>query len=122
MREAAGKPPAGTIVIRCEQGPQGLVVTVDDDGGGLDESALRDRAHELGLDHQARPVEDLAFLPGVSSSSYISELSGRGVGLAAVREDARAVGYEVVLASTPSRGTRTVIRPLAATAPVNQNH
>lgn len=110
VREAAGKPATGTITVRCEESDQGVVVTVEDDGAGLDGATLRARAAALGLEHESSPVEVLAFLPGVSSASDISELAGRGVGLAAVREDARSVGYEVILASTPARGMTFVLR------------
>jgi HAMP domain-containing protein/HPt (histidine-containing phosphotransfer) domain-containing protein len=120
-REAAGKPPTGTISVRCEEGPDGVVVTVEDDGAGLDGSTLRARARALGLDHESSPAEVLAFLPGVSSASDISELAGRGVGLAAVREDARSVGYEVILVSTPSIGMRFVVG-LLHPPPATESH
>jgi HPt (histidine-containing phosphotransfer) domain-containing protein/PAS domain-containing protein len=116
-REAAGKPPVGLISLHCEECPGGVAVTVEDDGAGLDQGALRARAGALGLGDEASLPEDLAFLAGVSSAPAVSELAGRGVGLAAVREEARSVGYEVALTSRPAQGMRFVVRPVIVTTP-----
>jgi chemotaxis protein histidine kinase CheA len=112
-RTEAGKDETG--VIRCRVAAENgrLVIEVADDGRGVDVEAVRSRAFEVGLagaeelaamDDAA--VTELLFRDGFSSRRNVGELSGRGVGLAAVRAEAQRLGGAAVLISEPGRGTR----------------
>lgn len=112
-RAEAGKEETG--VIRCRVATENgrLVIEVADDGRGVDVEAVRSRAFEVGLagaeelaamDDAA--VIELLFRDGFSSRRSVGALSGRGVGLAAVRAEAKRLGGLAVLAGEPGRGTR----------------
>lgn len=107
VREAAGKPVVGSIIVRCVAADGGPEIDVSDDGAGVDVDSLRARAKELGL-ADGDPVS-LVFESGLSTAGR-SDLAGLGVGLAAVRRDAREAGYVVVLSSDEGKGTRVVLR------------
>ncbi|WP_448190798.1 chemotaxis protein CheA [Azospirillum sp. sgz301742] len=119
-RTAAGKPEAGTIRIDARQDKDRIVVEISDDGGGIDAAALRRKAVENGVldvaraealsDAEALP---LIFLPGVSTAKAVSEISGRGVGMDAVRTAVELAGGRIEIASDLGRGSRVrLILPL----------
>jgi len=121
-RAIAGKDEAGRIACRVEAG-QGLArIVIADDGRGVDIAAVRARAFELGLVgaeelaamDDARIV-DLLFRDGFTSRRVAGELSGRGVGLSAVREEAVRLGGGVCLENDPGQGARLIV-----TLPVDQ--
>lgn len=112
-RIAAGKPPGGTLRVRALQDKGGVVVEVSDDGAGIDPSAMRRTAVAKGLltPDAAAALSDadavrLVFAPGFSTAGTVSDLSGRGVGMDAVRAAAERAGGRVEIASTPGTGTR----------------
>ena len=112
-RAAAGKPAVATIGLRARrQGPH-IVVEVDDDGRGIDIARVRATAAERNiLDIAALSsasdgeILDLIFMPGFSTRKAVSALSGRGVGMDAVRTIVERVGGRVSVASEPDRGAR----------------
>ncbi|MBP2228534.1 two-component system chemotaxis sensor kinase CheA [Azospirillum agricola] len=112
-RAAAGKPDSGTIRVRAFQEKDGVVVEVVDDGAGIDPAAMRAAACRKGLldEAAAAALDDgeavrLVFAPGFSTAAGVSELSGRGVGMDAVRAAVERAGGRVEIASTPGAGTR----------------
>ena len=112
-RLAAGKPPDGQVRIRLERRASRLWLCVEDDGRGLDPRALKTAAIERGLvtpGEAARLDDDEAFqlvtLPGFTTASAASEVSGRGVGMDVVRSAVEAVGGRLRIRATPGRGTR----------------
>lgn len=116
-RAATRKPPVATIALRAEEEPDGLLIEVSDDGRGIDQDALRSRAVEAAamspedaadLDHQG--AVDLAFLPGLSTKADVSELSGRGVGLDAVRSALAGARGTVELSTEKGAGTAVRLR------------
>jgi chemosensory pili system protein ChpA (sensor histidine kinase/response regulator) len=117
-RLAAGKPPAGRIAVSLRQEANEIVLTVSDDGAGLDLDKLRRRAQERGL----LPAEALAsdaeaahliFVSGLSTADEVTELAGRGVGMDVVRSEISAIGGRVDIATTRGQGTTfTVYLPL----------
>lgn len=118
-RAAAGKPAAGTIALRARPQAGSYVLTIEDDGAGVDFARVRARAVELGLlpaaseVDQARLVEILCH-PGFSTRTAANAVSGRGVGLDAVRGAAVDVGGSVSARSVAGAGTTwTVTIPLA---------
>jgi len=115
-REASGKTPAGHVSIEScvEQGQ--FVVAVEDDGRGIDWQAVRAKAQKASLPSDS--PEDLVaalFTDGVSTRQEVSAISGRGIGLAAVRQHCRRLGGEVRVHSRAGQGSRFEFRfPLAA--------
>ena len=115
-RQQAGKPPRGTISLAVEPAEGGRVaIDLSDDGGGIDVVALREAVirNRLASREQADALPDaaiieMAFEPSVSIRSVISAVSGRGLGLAIVRERLERLGGTVFISS--SRGSGTTIR------------
>jgi signal transduction histidine kinase len=105
-RLAFGKSLAVNIVLATRQSDDGVVVEVRDDGPGIDRGALMHSAQTKGYAvSNATPLQDLVFMDGVSSRSEVSETSGRGIGLAAVKQACEAEGGRVELHSDPGHGT-----------------
>ncbi len=100
-RVALGKPPQGRLSVDAREVGAGVEITFADDGRGLDRSAISAVAARLGVGGAA---EDLVFVAGLSTSG-VTALSGRGVGLGAVRQDLAGAGYAIEV-STQSPGTR----------------
>jgi len=103
-RRAAGKPEAGRVLLRAESSGSRVVISVTDDGRGLDAGAILRAAAERGLEVPADPLS-LIFEPGFSTAREVSSVSGRGVGLDAVAASVRAFGGDVGVASEPGRGS-----------------
>jgi two-component system chemotaxis sensor kinase CheA len=110
-REEAGKPGEATVRLSAGMSGEALVITVEDDGRGIDEEKVRRQAERLGV-RADRPLEDLLFEPGLSTSSDVTEIAGRGMGMSAVRRDLATVGYQVKVQSKKGSGTRIDLVPL----------
>lgn len=113
-RTAAGKQSHGVLVLSAELRENELAVALSDDGRGLDREAVLARARAAGLvDERERPddgtIDQLIFHPGLSTARIVSDLSGRGVGMDAVRASLEALGGRIELASRPGRGTRVTL-------------
>ncbi|HEY4239650.1 MAG TPA: ATP-binding protein [Kofleriaceae bacterium] len=122
-RRAAGKSEAGTIQISAAERAGMIELSVRDDGGGIDFGAVRARAVEFGLLPAARAerateaeLHELLYHGGFSTRTEVTDVSGRGVGLDAVRASLARVGGTVTLATSPAGTTFT----LAVPAPVRQ--
>ena len=116
-RVAAGKPATGVLEISARHAGGNVVITVSDDGRGIDPARVARKAAERGLIAEeavatvdsARAAE-LLFHPGFSTAEVTSDISGRGVGMDAVRSSIRELGGEVLLSSEPGCGTTAQIR------------
>jgi two-component system chemotaxis sensor kinase CheA len=117
-RTIAGKPPEGTIKLTAEHQSGRVVLTVKDDGGGVNREAVRKKAIEKGIiaeDAQLADAEidQLLFAPGFSTAATISQVSGRGVGMDVVKREINALGGRISMASSPGEGTTfTISLPL----------
>ena len=111
QRSAAGKPVEGHVALTARLRGSRVQVTVEDDGRGLDLDALRERARTLGLDVPGDDAEAarLAFLPGLSTATEVTRVSGRGVGLDVVRTQVEALRGTVEVTTRPGQGTRFVL-------------
>jgi two-component system chemotaxis sensor kinase CheA len=114
-RVAAGKPPVGRLMISARQAGGGVVITVRDDGRGIDPASVAVRARERGLlgDGEHLTIEEaqaLLFTPGFSTAHEVGHISGRGIGLDAVRDVVRALGGDVAVQSDVGGGTLAEIR------------
>jgi two-component system, chemotaxis family, sensor kinase CheA len=116
-RVAAGKPQQGTIEIAARHAGGSVVIEVRDDGKGIDPTAIARKAVSLGMIDEdtaaaidIRGAVELLFSSGFSTAETTSDISGRGVGMDAVRAKIRQLGGEVVIDSTPGQGTLAQIR------------
>lgn len=113
-RARAGKPVEGLIRVEATQRGHDVAVEVRDDGRGIDPDEVRARALERGLIAadaalSRKELLDLLFMPGFSTKSEVTEISGRGVGLDVVRSNVSALGGLVAIDSTPGRGTQVTL-------------
>ena len=117
-RLRAGKSPQGTIVLSAEQKGARIIVTVSDDGKGIDRARVRAKAVEKGIIPadavlSDEEIDQLICAPGFSTAATISNISGRGVGMDVVRSNVEALGGRVEIASVPGKGTSfTLVLPL----------
>ena len=120
-RLAAGKPEAAKISLRARREGGALLVSVEDDGCGVDWRAIA--RHAVKVDMPADSHEALVaalFADGVTTRSSVTETSGRGVGLAAVQVAVKSLGGDIRVTSSTGKGTRFDFRiPIAAFATVN---
>jgi two-component system chemotaxis sensor kinase CheA len=122
LRRAAGKPEAGSLSLEVLRDGDQIVVSVSDDGAGIDIARVRDTAVSRGLlTREAAGLLDdgqvmrLILVAGFSTSADITTLSGRGVGMDAVRSVTEYLGGRVEIDSRPGRGTTIAMRlPLNA--------
>jgi len=106
-RLAQGKPALGTLTLRTFVDEGELVVSLEDDGRGIDWAAVSLRAKAMRLPHATRKdLEAVLFADGMSTKEALTEHSGRGVGMGAVLSAVRAMGGRLVVWSQPGRGTR----------------
>ena len=117
VRVARGKPPIGRVMIAAERDDATLVITVVDDGGGVNRARIRAIAGELGLSPETdESLLELIWRPRFSTASSVTETAGRGVGLDAVRDGiARLWGDVRVKESTESGTTFEARIPLPGT-------
>jgi two-component system, chemotaxis family, sensor kinase CheA len=126
VRESRGKPPRGLIVIAVHQLENNKIqICVSDDGAGINVQRLRDVAVKEGLRTQVQidGTDDnealrLAFASGLSTSQVVSQVSGRGLGLAIVEEKVEYLGGSVTVETEAGRGTsfRITVPATLATA------
>ena len=89
-RRAAGKPSAGKVHLGAEHSGDSVLITIRDDGAGLDRDAIRAKAIERGLLSAAAEISDKEiyaqiFAPGFSTAATVTSVSGRGVGMDVVK-------------------------------------
>ena len=119
-RVEAGKPRQGTITLKAFQKGNNIVVEATDDGGGINLERVKQSALKAGLvapeDMETMSDEEamrLIFAPGLSTSTIITDTSGRGVGMDVVRKNVEALHGHVEVGSTPGQGTTlTMVLPL----------
>ena len=111
-RKKAGKTAEGRIRLSARRDRNTVVISVADDGRGIDEAAVRARARELGWEDDADARDLLRILgrPGFSTRREVSEVSGRGVGFDAVMHRVRVLGGSMELRAPAEGGTTIVLR------------
>ena len=110
QREDLGKPGSGAILIECTQKGNNAVIRFGDDGAGLEIEQIRDKAITLGLMKEDASISDqdliqLIVLPGFTTATKITQLSGRGVGMDVVHNAVRRLGGSIAVDSRPGEGT-----------------
>ena len=109
-RRAAGKAEFGEIVLSARQSGNEMMLTVKDDGGGLNYARIREKAEANGLLLPGvEPTETLLaqmiFAAGFSTADVVSEVAGRGVGMDVVKSEISALGGRIDITSVPGAGT-----------------
>ncbi|MDG2526499.1 chemotaxis protein CheA [Stenotrophomonas sp. HITSZ_GD] len=117
LREASGKPRSGHVRLSAQQEGDYVSIEVQDDGAGIDPERLREKAREKGLidaEAAARLSTDeclhLIFLPGFSTKTEVTDISGRGVGMDVVQSRIRELSGTIQIQSELGRGSRFMIR------------
>lgn len=114
-RAARGKPAVATIHLSARYAGASVLVTVSDDGRGIDSDAVRQRAVERGLISADAQLSEsqifaLIFEPGFSTAKQITDVSGRGVGMDVVRQRVETLRGAVEVQSKPGLGTSVTLR------------
>jgi two-component system, chemotaxis family, sensor kinase CheA len=109
-RLAAGKPAEGQVKLAAFHRSGRIVIEVSDDGAGINRPRVKDIAASKGLIDPVAPLSDeeidnLIFLPGFSTASTVSDISGRGVGMDVVKRSIIALGGRISITSTPGKGS-----------------
>ncbi len=110
VRTAAGKDPIGLITVHLRQEGNDVSVDFSDDGAGLDLGRIREKASMLGLVEAGQTLDDqqaasMIFMPGFSTASRVTELSGRGIGMDVVRSEVNGVGGRIETSTVAGQGT-----------------
>jgi two-component system chemotaxis sensor kinase CheA len=114
-RRAAGKPARGRITLSAAQAGAEVMITVSDDGRGVNRRQVRAKAEENGLIPPGAPLPDqdllqLIFQPGFSTAAAVTNLSGRGVGMDVVKRTIESLRGSLELTSPPGQGSRVALR------------
>ncbi|MBW4933691.1 chemotaxis protein CheA [Marinobacter sp. F4206] len=117
VRENAGKPRQGTVTLSAEQEGDHILLSIDDDGAGMDPEVLRRKAVEKGIYEQdaADRLTDsecfnLIFSAGFSTKEQISDVSGRGVGMDVVKTKIGQLNGQINIVSELGKGSRIIIK------------
>ena len=115
-RAEAGRHGAGRIALRTFVDGPSFLVEIEDDGRGIDWNKLSSKARAMGVTAQA--IEELLFIDGLSTAEQVTEVSGRGVGLGALRAATVELGGRLEVTSARGVGTRVrMVFPERATMP-----
>ena len=114
-RRAAGKPETGRIVLSAHQMGADIVITVTDDGRGVNRERVRAKAEDAGLVAPGSVLSDhdllqLIFQPGFSTAGQVTNLSGRGVGMDVVKRTIEGLRGSIDMTSTPGAGSKIQLR------------
>jgi two-component system chemotaxis sensor kinase CheA len=109
-REAAGKPREGSVTMTAQHRSGRILIEIADDGAGINRERVREKAIEKNLITEDMQLTDadidgLLFMPGFSTASEISNLSGRGVGMDVVKSSIQSLGGRITISSTEGEGT-----------------
>lgn len=116
VRQQAGKARTGRIRIKASQTASSVTIEVSDDGCGLDQAAIKSAALKRGLAGEealaamsSAQIQSLIFNPGMSTAGFVTDVSGRGVGMSVVRANVERLKGVIELESAPGQGTRISI-------------
>ncbi|CAG9297800.1 chemotaxis protein CheA [Celerinatantimonas diazotrophica] len=114
QRIAAGKDPKGTILLSAYHHDGQILIKIEDDGAGLDDTKILAKARQRGLvgahqELEPSQIYQLIFEPGFSTADQVSDVSGRGVGMDVVRTSIESLQGRVEIDSHPGKGTSITI-------------
>jgi two-component system chemotaxis sensor kinase CheA len=126
QRVKAGKSARGHVLITCEETSKEVIITISDDGAGLNYEGLKKKALSLGIIKENESlsdtdVVDLIFMSGVSTAQAVSDISGRGVGMDVVKRNIESTGGSIQVKNTPGQGCDFILKlPKAVTTQIIQ--
>jgi two-component system chemotaxis sensor kinase CheA len=114
-RLAAGKPAAGQVRLSAHQAGGEVMITIRDDGRGIDRERVRAKAEAQGLIQPGQTLSDqdllqMIFHPGFSTAAQVTNLSGRGVGMDVVKRTIESLRGAIDISSVPGEGSTVVLR------------
>ena len=114
-RVAVGKPPAGQVRLSAHQAGGEVMITIRDDGRGIDRERVRAKAESQGLLQPGQQVSDsellhMIFHPGFSTAAAVTNLSGRGVGMDVVKRTIESLRGAIDIKSAPGEGSTVTLR------------
>ncbi|MBY5770648.1 chemotaxis protein CheA [Rhizobium leguminosarum] len=114
-RLASGKSEAGTVTLSARQAGGEVIISIKDDGRGINRERVRAKAESSGLIQPGQPLSDsellqLIFAPGFSTAAAITNLSGRGVGMDVVKKTVEALRGAIDIVSVPGQGSEVSLR------------
>ncbi|MEG0189603.1 MAG: chemotaxis protein CheA [Lachnospiraceae bacterium] len=115
-RIAAGKDPQGEITLSASHTGSEVIISVSDDGRGMDSVAILAKAKASGIltkpesEYSQKEILALLMVPGFSTNETVTEFSGRGVGMDVVKRNVEAVGGIVTITSEEGKGSRTTLK------------
>lgn len=124
-RAKTSKPAVGTVTLSAQNTGGEILITVSDDGGGIDTKAVLDKAKKKGLltkpeeEYVDKDIYQFLLMPGFSTNEVVTEYSGRGVGMDVVKQNVEKIGGDVSIDSTPGEGTKIVFKIPLTLAIVN---
>ncbi|HZX32033.1 MAG TPA: Hpt domain-containing protein [Rhodocyclaceae bacterium] len=109
-RVAKGKSEIGEVTVSLQQEGNEIILSMADDGSGLDPDRIRARAEAMGLlapgeEADDTRIFDFIFQPGFSTAAQVTQVAGRGVGMDVVRTEVASLGGRIEILSTPGKGT-----------------
>jgi two-component system chemotaxis sensor kinase CheA len=115
LREQAGKPRQGTICLRARHEPGAVLIEVEDNGRGLNRERILQKARDMGMapanmTPEHPDVPELIFLPGFSTSEEVSSVSGRGVGMDAVKMTVESLRGRISVRTQDGQGACFTLR------------
>ncbi len=115
-RIAAGKDPQGEVILSASHTGSEVIITVSDDGRGMDTKAILAKAERNGIltkpasEYSKKEVLSLLMLPGFSTNEEVTEFSGRGVGMDVVKKNVESVGGTISISSELGQGSVTTLK------------
>lgn len=116
-REKAGKDRTGTVILAAEHEGNNIIISIEDDGGGIDTEKLKEKAISKGLLTKEAAAEfsktdalNIIFLPGFSTAERVTNVSGRGVGMDVVKTNVAKLRGIINIESEVGKGTRFIIK------------
>jgi len=114
-RIAAGKNPVGEIILSAQDTGSEVIITIQDDGQGVNDDAVLKKAIKNGLamegvEYSHKEILNFLLMPGFSTNVEVTEFSGRGVGMDVVKKGVEELGGSVTISSEQGKGMTTVMR------------
>lgn len=113
VRRERGKDQAGKVTLRAAQQGGNIVISISDDGGGLNRERILEKAYENNIPVSDNPKDEevwqLIFAPGFSTAAAVTDISGRGVGMDVVKRNVQSLGGRIHIESRAGQGSSFTI-------------